>query len=483
MEAIVQKLRPAIRSGQHVIVRDEPWLVVHRESFQDTSLVTLRGLSAGNLGETLRVLEPFDTVRAGHARPPIRRGTRRDAFAAAAAAMADAPRWSDTWTAAAARIDLRPWQLEPALTAIRATSRLLLADAVGLGKTIQALLVASELTARGLVRRVLVLTPASLRDQWADEANRRFGLTATIFDHAALASVGRVLPIGVNPWSTATLIVSSIDLVKRGDVRASLDAVPFDLLIVDEAHHLTPATDRAAVVADLATRTPWVVLLTATPHTGDEAAFRFLCDLGDAGAGEPMRIFRRRSDDVKVDRHSRRQKSIAVSTTASERALLEETVAYARAVWRRSSGTQGAGLVAAVIARRAASCAVSAQRTLERRLALIAGAVTPTVQPVLPWDEGDADDGLDDEALATAGLDNEREEVAWLERLVSLAAAAAQRSSKVELIRRLLRRTREPLIVFSEYRDVVRTVAARIADLSSVAVLHGGLSAAERRQQ
>ena len=125
----MQKLRPAIRSGQHVIVRDEPWLVVHHEAFQETSLLTLRGLSADNLGETLRVLEPFDIVRAGPARPPIRRGTRRDAFAAAAAAIADAPRWNDTWTAAAARIELRRWQLEPAMAAIGGACRVLLADA------------------------------------------------------------------------------------------------------------------------------------------------------------------------------------------------------------------------------------------------------------------------------------------------------------------------------------------------------------------
>ena len=215
----MQKLRPAVRSGQHVIVRDEPWLVVHSEAFQDASLVTLRGVSAGNLGETLRVLTPFDTVHAGRTRAPLRRGTRRDAFMAAAAAIADAPCWSDTWTAASAGIDLRPWQLEPALAAIRGTTRLLLADVVGLGKTIQALLIVNELVARGLARRVLVLTPASLREQWADEASQRFGLTATIFDHATLASAASALPIGINPWSTASLIVSSIDLVKRGDVR------------------------------------------------------------------------------------------------------------------------------------------------------------------------------------------------------------------------------------------------------------------------
>ena len=86
-------------------------------------------------------------------------------------------------------------------------------------------------------------------------------------------------------------------------------------------------------------------------------------------------------------------------------------------------------------------------------------------------------------SLAVAGLDDRSREIAWLERLVLLAAAASARSSKVDVVRRLLQRTHEPLIVFSEYRDVVRTVSSRIADLSTVAVLHGGLSAAERRHQ
>ena len=80
-----------------------------------------------------------------------------------------------------------------------------------------------------------------------------------------------------------SVIVSSIDLVKRPEVRSALEEVPIDLLVVDEAHHLTPGSDRAAVVSELAERTPWVVLATATPHSGDESAYHFLCSLGAAG--------------------------------------------------------------------------------------------------------------------------------------------------------------------------------------------------------
>ena len=198
----------------------------------------------------------------------------------AAAAIAGSASWSDCWTAGSARIDLRPWQLEPARAAIAGASRLLLADAVGLGKTIQAGLILAELMARGLAQRILILTPASLRAQWASELSAKFGLVAAVFDHSALAEAAANLPVGVNPWKTASIVVSSIDLVKRPEVRSALDEVPFDALVVDEAHHLTPGTDRSAVVVDLAGRTPWVVLATATPHSGDEAAYRFLHSIG-----------------------------------------------------------------------------------------------------------------------------------------------------------------------------------------------------------
>ena len=340
------------------------------DDFPDVTLVTLRGAGDENLGETARVLAPFDAVHLGRTRTPLVRGARREALEAAAAVVSDSPRWDECRTAASAKIDLRRWQLEPAVAAVNGASRLLLADGVGLGKTIQALLIVSELMARGLARRVLVLTPASLREQWAAEARSRFGLGATVFDQTALSLSACSLPAGINPWSTASLIVSSIDLVKRGEVRSALDAVPLDILVVDEAHHLTPASDRGAVVADLAMRTPWLVLLTATPHTGDEAAFRFLQTLGDVERSGGILTFRRRPDEVRSNA-SRRQRLLTVATTAEERALLDETLAYARAVWSGVDRDPGAALVAGVIARRAASSAAAAQVTLERRLALL----------------------------------------------------------------------------------------------------------------
>jgi len=478
----VHELRTALRSGQHVEVRGEPWLVLATEPYEHVTLVTLRGLGDGNLGETQSVLEPFDRVHARRQPTRLIRATRRRVLLRAAEGIASSPAWNDCWTAAAAKIDLRSFQLEPALAAIRGATRILLADEVGLGKTIQAALIVAELLARGLAQRVLVLTPASIRHQWAGEMSDRFGLNAVVFDHSTMSATMARLPAGINPWSTAPVIVSSIDLVKRPEIRLALDAVAFDVLVVDEAHHLTPGTDRGAVVADLAARTPWVVLATATPHSGDEHAYRFLHNIGAVGDEEGLVLFRRGRAELRA-LVSRRVRTLAVQPTREERSLLDASMAYARAIWQRTApSTEGLRLVAALIARRAASSAEAVKRTLERRLALLGGAEPEFAQASLPWDEVDEADGVDpDGVLGIPALPDSADERAWLEHLIQLANAAAHASSKVAVIRRVLRRTDEHLIVFSEYRDAIEAIALGISDLAGYAMLHGGLSPPSRQ--
>jgi superfamily II DNA or RNA helicase len=476
----VQQLRTSIDAGQLVTVRDEPWIVLGTEQFDAVRLVHLRGIGDTNRDELRSVASPFDPVHPTAAPTGLQRTARRRVLAAAAATAADAVPWQECWTAASARIELHAWQLEPAMAAVNGAMRILLADHVGQGKTIQAALIVSELFARRLAQRVLVLTPPSLREQWAAEMHERFGLTPTIFDQASLTATTATLPVGVNPWQTAPLIISSIDLVKRPEVRAAIECVAFDLLIVDEAHHVTPSTDRGALVAELAARTPWVVLVTATPHSGDETAFAFLQRLG-SGEGEPLVTFRRDRPRPAMGT-SRRSRLFMVTPTAAERLLLDAVVAYVHAVRRAGGHGTGASLVASVIARRASSSAEAAAQTLRRRAALLSRAVAPETQPVLPWEDPDAADAdLDDAALAMAGLANVREEVEWLERMALLADRAQTRSSKAAAIRRLLSRTSEQVLVFTEYRDAAHQIRTMLSDVSSIAVLHGALSPRERR--
>lgn len=473
----MQNLRSHL-AGQHVDVRGEPWIVLRAEAYDACAVLTLRGTGEFNLGRTTELITPFDRVRATRASSRMRRAPRRAVLQTAMTAIARAHGWCEPWSAATAHIDLLPWQLEPAMAAVAGTARLLLADGVGLGKTIQAALILAELRARGLVRRALVLTPASLRDQWAAELTDRFALDPVILDHSALAQLSADLPPDINPWSVAEIAISSIDLVKRSDVRRALDGVPLDLLIVDEAHHLRPGTDRGALVADLAARVPWLVLATATPHSGDDPAFAFLRRLGALARDDEIATFRR-SAEVAGRACMRRFVLLALHASGQERRLLDETVAYGKAIW-----AQHKALVAAVICRRATSSPVALLRTLKRRRALLTATAEPAVsaQAELPWQEHDERDDVEpDAALGRARLTDIADELAWLERLIQLAEDTLPHCSKSIAIQRLLARTDESAIVFSEYRDTLLFLQERLSREVALAVIHGGMSARERR--
>jgi hypothetical protein len=133
--------------------------------------------------------------------------------------------------------------------------RAILADEVGLGKTIEAGLVASELRARGLANRVLVLTPAGLVGQWRDEMDRKFALPTVI-------AGGR----GWRPPDSPdmAIVLASIPAARRAPLRDTLVAQQWDLVIVDEAHRVkNPRSSSGRLVRDL--RAHYLLLLTATP--------------------------------------------------------------------------------------------------------------------------------------------------------------------------------------------------------------------------
>src|SRR5262249_34318031 len=150
-------------------------------------VVALTGVDADNRGATLHVVAPFDRVqrlerrtRPVRVRATVWRRACRELLASAAPPGGLA-------TAAGARIDVMPHQLEPALAVVRGRgSRLLLADEVGLGKTIQAALIVSELRARGAADRVLILTPPGLREQWVRELSHRHAIECVVADVAGL---------------------------------------------------------------------------------------------------------------------------------------------------------------------------------------------------------------------------------------------------------------------------------------------------------
>ncbi|MFZ4765083.1 MAG: helicase-related protein [Roseimicrobium sp.] len=177
------------------------------------------------------------------------------------------------------RVDLLPHQMFIAgEVASRLVPRVLLADEVGLGKTIEAGLILHRLHLTGRASRVLVLVPETLLHQWFVELLRRFNLMFSLYDEDRCTAMEDNEPEG-NPFLESQLVLCSIGFLSTDEKRAAqVVAAGWDLLVVDEAHHLEwspeqPSTSYALVAA-LAEKTPGLLLLTATPQQlGPEGHF------------------------------------------------------------------------------------------------------------------------------------------------------------------------------------------------------------------
>jgi superfamily II DNA or RNA helicase len=211
-------------------------------------------------------------------------------------------------------IQVEDYQLVPLLKALRMPRvSLLIADDVGLGKTIEAGLILSELIIRRRVRRVLILCPVALRSQWRREMRDKFALSFDEVDRAATWKLRRALGLDANPWRMFSRIVTSYDYLKQPDVLEEFRAasrpaegsphLPWDLLIVDEAHNLAPSpfgaeSDLAKMLALLAPMFEHRLFLTATPHNGYTQTFSSLLERLD-----PVRFAR--TDELTDDERAR----------------------------------------------------------------------------------------------------------------------------------------------------------------------------------
>src|SRR5262249_30451928 len=154
--------------------------------------------------------------------------------------------------------------------------------------------------------------------------------------------------------------IASIDFVKQPEVLRGLALAPFDLLVVDEAHQVASAAQRSEAVSLLASRARFVVLLTATPHTGDEAAYRTLCAIGALGEEDPLAFFHRTRIDAGMDRE-RRVHMLAVTPTSEELEMHALVSDYARRLWAAGEREDGTSLrlLSMILAKRAFSSAAS----------------------------------------------------------------------------------------------------------------------------
>ncbi len=179
----------------------------------------------------------------------------------------------------------RAYQLVPLLMALRQpVARLLIADDVGIGKTIEAGLIARELYDRGEIKRFAVLCPPHLVDQWQSELQRHFHFRPAALTANNVSRIERDLPPGVPLFDHYPIMVVSLDYIKSERHRAHFLSVAPECIIVDEAHTCSTGGQAKQLRFELLQRLAededrHLILLTATPHSGDDAAFHNLLSL------------------------------------------------------------------------------------------------------------------------------------------------------------------------------------------------------------
>jgi superfamily II DNA or RNA helicase len=482
-------LHPSIPApGSLVWIRRRRWRV--ESARRDRSVVRLDVVDHVDREARLTFLAPFDRPALTTATARPRRARPSEAAARLAGLVARASTARGLSSALEASVDILPYQLEPALAVVDGARRLLIADEVGLGKTIQAALAIAELKRRRPVLRAMVVVPRSLRDQWRDELNERFALGASVADREGLDAAAGSVRRGHNPWTRAGVWIVSADYLKQPHVFDAVPAVPWDIVVIDEAHDACGQSARHEAADEIARRARHVLLLTATPHVGDAARFARLEGLGRlTGIDDPLTTFRRTRASL-GQASTRRVRWSTVALTPIERAVLDTIAAFERAVMTAVSERQrdGAVLLLSIFRKRALSTMTALYVSLERRLGWILGSaedLADWVQPRLELEDPDdrrADDdcaGLTVESGLAIGAER-----TWLRRLRALTGAAIRHESKVRRVVRLLQRTREPVLIFTEFRHSLEALTDAIERALSgrrrIAVLHGAQSPAER---
>ena len=428
--------------------------------------------------------------------------------------------------------------------------RFLLADDPGAGKTIMAGLLLKEMKLREAIERILILCPAPLTIQWQDELLRWFGepfeIIFSAVDQQQL----------VNPWQRATQVIASLDYAKQDDVRERVWQQRWDLVIIDEAHKCSAYTKRSSGRGDevektrryqlaerLAVDADHLLLLTATPHHGDDDRFSHFVRLIDPDLfPEPTRVgerageirrdilslgencpwaLRRLKEDLRdidgqrlfPDRHAH---TVTFRLNHEEFDLYKAVTAYINEFLPQASGRkkQSVALTRTVLQRRLASStqaiAESIRRRLEKqdglleeleslspsqrakRLAQIQGRLTDVEQ-----DEDDLDDAqrdlLTDEFTTAIELDQLRAEIAVLRDLQAQARRVRDNAtdSKLTALRDCLAKAefnelkdgRGRLLIFTEHRDTLNHLLEHLNRWGySTCQIHGGMNPHERKR-
>jgi ERCC4-related helicase len=395
--------------------------------------------------------------------------------------------------------------------------RALLADEVGLGKTIESGMIMKELLLRGLIRRVLILVPSGLTTQWREEMRHRFNEHFVIYDTDRRAALEERFPMK-NIWEVNDRVIASLNVAKMKHHRELIEEVQWDLVIVDEAHRLkNTATLNYKLAGALKTRN--LLLLTATPlqnnlselYTlvtlldeellGSRTGFkrRFEDNLADPEVLHKLRkrlkrvmIRNRRADVGGILTASRRQAfTVQVTLDDANRFLYDQVTDYALQGYRLSVATKNStyAFFMMLVQRMLTSSVDALTQTLEQRISILQNLKRSQdrlrIKDFLREQLEDRD--LDDEALEEENLDHKHieKEISELRRLVT-AARNVKTHPKLTTLRGVLDEIfcKEPearVVVFTEFRSTQTFLQEHLREWGyDVVIFHGGMNAREK---
>ena len=281
--------------GARVIVRDAEWIVRRVDHAPGGYQIVCDGVSELVRGReavfltalepTIEVLDPAETRLV-----PDDSAQFTDSILYMESQLRQAvPNDTEIHVGHTAAMDRVDYQLDPARLALaRPRQRILIADAVGLGKTLEAGVLVSELIARGRGRRILVLAVKSMLTQFQKEFWNRFTIPLTRLDSIGIQRVRSRIPANHNPFYYYDKAIISIDTLKQdAEYRTYLEQASWDIIVIDEAHNVADrgtASQRNRLARLLARRSDTLIMLSATPHDGKARSFASLVNMLDATA-------------------------------------------------------------------------------------------------------------------------------------------------------------------------------------------------------
>ena len=552
--------------GQVVQVRGAVWAVTEVEAqgllrspaddgqARLEHVVALQSLDEDRMGEELTVVWELevgnsvvpdrglpDTISAEALDDPDTLGAFVDAVRWGAVTSADPRAFQSPFRSGAT---LEPYQLEPLRRALAAPrTNLLLADDVGLGKTIEAGLVIEELLLRHRARSVIIVCPPSLALKWRDEMREKFGLEFVIVDSARMAADRRTYGLAANPLRLHPRVIVSMawlpgvraqrllrEVLADAERPGTARRYAFDVLVVDEAHHVAPAVPSAAgggrgyavdsqrtrALRRLADKCEHRLFLSATPHNGYTESFTALLEMIDSrrfargasideGALAEVTVRRLKSQIADKDFRSRRVKPLLYEASPEEERAYADLDSLLRSSGR-AQGRRSLDIAALLLKKRFLSSPWAFARTLESYLdqSLPGGALDDEYDDyyteVMGSGQADEEEGLVaqpelDTLLATRGSDplsaatrEQLEELSrWargyqfrpdsrLEALVDMLDAVCRSDGRTW--------TNERVVVFTEYADTLEWIVSVLRqqgyDERRLAVIRGSTPAEER---